>query len=117
MTSLAQRQNIMTLIDEAVAAGARQARACEVLGLSPRTLQRWQNDPQQADRRPARIQQPHNRLSELECQRILAVINSEEYGHLPPSQIVPRLADRRQYIASESTMYRLLRRVSLPDVN
>jgi hypothetical protein len=40
MTSLAQRQSITLLIDEAVAAGARQARACEVIGLNPRTLQR-----------------------------------------------------------------------------
>ena len=38
MSSLTQRQTIMLLIDEAVAAGARQARACEVVGLSVRTL-------------------------------------------------------------------------------
>jgi transposase InsO family protein len=37
------------------------------------------------------------------------VANSEEYGHLPPSQIVPRLADQGHYLASESTFYRLLR--------
>jgi transposase InsO family protein len=109
MTSLAQRQNIMLLIDEALAAGARQARICEVIGLSPRTLQRWQTDRDCGDRRPERVQSPHNRYSELERQRILSIINSEEYGHLPPSQIVPRLADKGQYVASESTMYRLLR--------
>jgi len=109
MTSLAQRRNIMLLISEAVAAGTRQARACEVIGLSPRTLQRWQTDPDCGDRRPARVQHPHNRFSELERQRIVCVMNSAEYGHLPPSQIVPRLADKGLYIASESTMYRLLR--------
>lgn len=32
-----------------------------------------------------------------------------EYVDLPPSQIVPALADRGLYIASESTMYRILR--------
>jgi transposase InsO family protein len=110
MTSLAQRQSITLLIDEAVAAGARQARACEVIGLNPRTLQRWRNDPEREDQRPSRIQNPPNRISEIARQRILSVINSEEYGHLPPSQIVPRLADQGQYVASESTMYRLLRR-------
>lgn len=109
MTSLVQRQNIMLLIDEAVGAGARQARACEVIGLSSRTLQRWQADRNRGDRRPQRIQLPHNRYSELERQRILSVVNSDEYGHLPPSQIVPRLADKGLYVASESTMYRLLR--------
>lgn len=110
MTSLAQRQNIMSLIDEAITAGARQALVCRVVGLSSRTLQRWHSDPNQGDRRPERVHAPQNRFNDLERQRILAVVNSEEYGHLPPSQIVPRLADKGQYVASESTMYRLLRR-------
>lgn len=109
MTSLAQRQTLLTLIDEAVAAGARAARACHIMGLSLRTVQRWRCTPCRGDQRPERIQQPTNRYSDLERQRILSVINSEEYGHLPPSQIVPRLADQGLYLASESTMYRLLR--------
>src|SRR3546814_17077945 len=72
----------------------------------------WSSDVCSSDlQRPERLQQPANRYSELERQRILSVLNSEEYGHLPPSQIVPRLADRGEYLASESTMYRLLRSV------
>jgi putative transposase len=108
MTSLAQRQTLISLLDEAVTNGARATRACQLIGLSLRTLQRWKGVPCQGDRRPARIQAPPNRFSDLERQRILSVMNSEEYGHLPPSQIVPRLADTGQYVASESTMYRLL---------
>jgi len=38
MTSLAQRQTLLSLIDEAVAAGARAARACQIMGLSLRTV-------------------------------------------------------------------------------
>jgi transposase InsO family protein len=109
MTSLAQRQTLLALIDETVAAGARAARACDIVGLSPRTVQRWRRTQCHGDRRPERIQQPPNRYSDLDRQQILSAINSEEYGHLPPSQIVPRLADQGQYLASESTMYRLLR--------
>lgn len=37
------------------------------------------------------------------------ILHSDEFGQLPPSQIVPRLADCGQYIASESTFYRVLR--------
>ncbi|CAM5208717.1 IS3 family transposase [Oligella ureolytica] len=111
MTSLAQRQTLLSMIDEAVAAGARTARACQILGLSFRTVQRWRRMPCLGDQRPDRIQRPLNRFSDLDRQRILSAINSEEYGHLPPSQIVPRLADQGQYLASESTMYRLLRSV------
>lgn len=110
MTSLSERGQVMALVTEAIAAGARQDRACKVIELSERTLQRWQSDlAAGGDRRPARIQTPKNELSALERQRVLAVANSDEFGHLPPSQIVPRLVDRGQYVASESTFYRVLK--------
>ncbi len=32
-----------------------------------------------------------------------------KFGHLPPSQIVPRLANQQRYVGSESTFYRVLR--------
>ena len=94
MTSLAERGQIMALVSEALIAGARQDRACATIGLSHRTLQRWQSDPARGDQRPGRLQAPKNKLCPLERQRLLAVANSAEFGHLPPSQIVPRLADR-----------------------
>jgi transposase InsO family protein len=56
--------------------------------------------------------EPVNRLSEDERAQILAVANSEEFGSLPPSQIVPALADRGVYIASESSFYRVLKAAS-----
>ena len=110
MTDLPQRDQVMDLVAEAVVSGARQWRACEVITLSERTLQRWQNDKAEGacDRRPARVQTPKNQLSDLERQRVLEIANSPEFGHLPPSQIVPRLVDRGEYVASESTFYRLL---------
>jgi transposase InsO family protein len=37
------------------------------------------------------------------------ICNQPRFQSLPPSQIVPRLADEGQYIASESTFYRVLR--------
>jgi len=52
---------------------------------------------------------PAHKLSAEERATLLAVANSAEFGHLPPSQIVPRLADQQRYIASESTFYRVLR--------
>jgi len=109
MTCLAERSHIMEMVSEAVSAGACQSRACSVISLNPRTLQRWQLDPLCGDRRPDRVQEPKNRLSELERKRLLSVVNSDEYGSLPPSQIVPRLADKGEYIASESTIYRVLK--------
>lgn len=52
---------------------------------------------------------PPNKLSAEERTQVLDVANSAEFGHLPPSQIVPILADRGEYVASESTFYRVLR--------
>lgn len=103
---------MIILIDEACAAGARCACACEIVNLSPRTVQRWRKDGcVKADGRQeaGRIRSPANKLSESEQQHLLAVANSPEYSTLPPSQIVPALADQGIYLASESTFYRLLR--------
>jgi transposase InsO family protein len=110
MTTLEERRHLIELLTEATTAGARQSRACQVLGLSERTLQRWQGGETLAgDRRPQRHYRHAHALSEDERAEVLAVANSEEFGHLPPSQIVPRLADQGRYLASESTFYRILR--------
>lgn len=102
----------MRLIDEARAGGARLGPACRALGLSARTLQRWrQAGTLGEDRRAcaARRRVPANRLSEREREAILEMVNQPEFAHLPPSQIVPALADRGLYLASESSLYRILR--------
>ena len=102
------RQHTLALIDEACGDGARQARACAVLEVSPRTLQRWRREDT-GDQRGCGNRPVHNKLSETEREEVLAVMNSPTYRDLPPSQIVPRLADQGHYLASESTMYRVLR--------
>lgn len=109
MTPLDEREKMIVLLNESITAGARQTQACEVLGLSERTLQRWQTGGTVlCDQRPLRDYQPPHRLTEIERAKVLAVANSDEFGHLPPSQIVPRLADQGRYLASESTFYRIL---------
>jgi len=109
MTAHEERKKVIVLLNESISAGARQAHACEVLGLSERTLQRWQTgETVHCDQRPSRDYQPPHKLTEIERAQVLAVANSDEFGHLPPSQIVPRLADQGLYIASESTFYRIL---------
>ncbi len=99
---------IIGLIDEAVARGARQRKACSILGLDPRTVQRWAAGAVEDQRRGPK-RSPKNKLSEVERKRILTVVNKPQHRDLPPSQIVPRLADEETYLASESTMYRILR--------
>ena len=104
MTTHEERGQVIVLLDESVTAGARRAKACEVLGLSGRTLQRWQTgETVRFDQRPLRDYQPPHKLTAIERADVLAVANSDEFGHLPPSQIVPRLAGQGSYLASEST--------------
>ena len=83
--------------------------------MSLRTFQRWVNDGDAvlADGRTTTGRPPpSNKLSEAERQQILEVANSAEFASLPPSQIVPSLADRGVYLASESSFYRVLRSAS-----
>lgn len=114
MTSLTERTSIIELIDHSVQAGARQSRACEVIALSERSLQRWKKEAQTelaiGDRRPGRRQNPSNALSSSECRQILTIVNGAQFAHLSPTQIVPMLADEGRYIGSESTIYRVLRK-------
>jgi putative transposase len=112
MSSLQQRQDLLQLIEQACMSGARLERACAQIGLSERTVQRWQHpDAQDGDRRVVGLHQrtePSNKLSAFERQAAMALLNGAEFKNLPPSQIVPCLADQGRYVASESTLYRLL---------
>jgi transposase InsO family protein len=108
LTMSTERQEIIDLIAQAQDSGARQKKACEVIGISAKTIQRWGSSTCQEDGRLVAKHTPKNKLSEMEYQRVLKVANSTEYGHLPPSQIVPKLADKGIYIASEATVYRIL---------
>ncbi len=100
---------ILGLIDEAVSSGARQSEACEVLGIDPRTVQRWKRRGVGEDRRAGPKSLPRNKLTAKERAKVLDTMNSPEFRDVGPNQIVPTLADRGEYIASESTMYRILR--------
>jgi putative transposase len=97
-------------IDEAVAAGATQAAACEVIGLDERTVQRWRTRPDSEDQRRGPKTRPGNALSAAEEAEILALVTSMEFVGLSPHQLVAKLADLGMYVASEATIYRLLRR-------
>ena len=90
--------------------GARKYKACEELGICVRTCQRWTKDGvvKSDGRLEAARPKPRNQLTPKERARVLAVINSDIYKDLPPSQIVPALADKGEYIASESSFYRIM---------
>lgn len=104
---------ILGLIDEAVTAGARLRSACEILGVDPRTVQRWKRQGIGEDRRAGPRSAPQNKLASEECERIHALLTSPAYRDLPVDQVVVRLADQGLYVASPSTMRRLLKGAKL----
>ena len=109
LTLESERKEIIASIKEALGSGACLGPACEMMGISTRTYQRWSRPDNIGDRRPGARREPPNKLSEDERRKLLEVANSPEYEDLPPSKIVPLLADKGQYLASESTFYKVLR--------
>lgn len=104
------RQMFIELVKEAQAGGCRKQIACEDLGISEKAVLRWEQAENLVDQRKNRTFEPANKLGEEEVDAIVKLLNSKEFCDQPPSQIVPTLLDRNEYYASESTMYRILRK-------
>lgn len=112
MIGLEDRQALARDIEEAHSAGARLQPACEVAGITVRTLQRWkaQDGLATGDRRPQAVRPtPSHALTAAERAALLAVANEPRFASVPPARIVPMLADEGVYLGSESSMARVLR--------
>lgn len=107
------RKTIITLIQEACGAGARQSKACQIMDISTKSYQRWCQENNKGDRRLETKRAPHNKLTELERQRIINTANEEAYADLSPAKLTPTLADKGIYMGSESTIYRILKSEAL----
>jgi transposase InsO family protein len=94
----------------AVRHGARQQQACRIIDITVRTLQYWRVKGL-VDQRQMVKKNPANQLSEQERNEVISICNSEDFMDFSPKQIVPALADKGAFIASESTFYRILRSV------
>ena len=81
---------------------------------------RSRGDQVHADGRPlVQRPEPPDKLSDDERAAVPSLCNSAEFASLPPSRIVPeladprladpRLADQGRYLASDSSFYRILR--------
>ena len=104
---------ILRLLGDATAAGATLERACELLGLDCRTVQRWRRVGGGDDMRRGPTTTPLSKITAEEDERLLAIATSPEFRDQSPRQLVPQLADRGEYIASESHLYRLFRKRGL----
>lgn len=83
------------------------------LGISERTGQRWRLAPEVEDQRRGPLTAPFNKLTSEERMQVVEIATSREYRDVSPAKIVPLLADKNEYIASESTFYRILQAENL----
>lgn len=104
-----QRREILDIVHTGVEIGCSRKYICELLGISTRTVQRWEKDESLLDKRTVRVVEPTNKLSQQERDEVLKTLTSKEFCDLSPCQVVPILADRKTYLCSESTMFRILR--------
>jgi len=81
--------------------------ACGVLEISVRTFQRWRDGAE--DRRTATPRHIVRKLTDDERDHVAAVCCSPEYANVSPYVIYADLLDKGIYIASVSTIYRVLR--------
>ena len=112
MIGLEDRRHLAQDIHSAHCAGARLRLACEIAGIDVRTLQRWQAHAGliSGDGRPQALRAaPAHALSVAERAALLAVANEPRFAAVPPARIVPMLADEGVYLASESSLVRVLR--------
>lgn len=109
--SLEQRKRIIGLIKQARLDGARLNLACQTIEIDPATYRRWQCDNTVLSDRRATAQRPTpiSKFTPKEKEVILLTCHLPEFQSLPPSQIVPTLADLGSYVGSESSFYRVLR--------
>ena len=103
------RGPVLGLVAEAVAQGSRQHTACEMVGVAARPLQRWPRPETVKDGRRGPRTAPRNTRSQRERDQRVAMVARPELCTARPHQIVPRLADRGEYLASESSFYRVLK--------
>jgi putative transposase len=111
--TVSDREQVLALVVEAVAQGARQHTACEMVGVAARTRQRGQRPETVEEGRRGPRTAPRHTLSQGERDQMVALAARPECCTVSLHQIVPRLADRGASLASESSFSRVLKTAQL----
>ena len=104
-----ERQEILDFIAAAKLVGVQERTTCQFLDISLRSIQNWKKHGL-IDRRKGSSRYVAHRLTSEEEQEFYETANSERFCDMTPAQIVAILAAESTYIASESTLYRILRK-------
>jgi transposase InsO family protein len=95
----------MIAVTETLAEQIGVSRACDALDVARSTLYRARQPRPEPKLRPT----PSHALTASERAEVREVLNSERFMDSPPRQVYAALLDEGRYLASVSTMYRVLR--------
>lgn len=101
----AQRWEILQAVAEAMSAGARQFRCCQILGLCERRLMRWRQEAD--DRRLGGYRAHGQRLCAAEVEEATALIQKARKAPQSLRAAYAEQLDRGIHVASAATLYRL----------
>ena len=119
MISPQDRRQAVELIDEAIGNGAGLVRACEALGICPKTYHAWKADPTGEDGRTKAARATQERkpspraLSEEERQELVSRYCQPDVRDLSIPQAFYTLLDNREYYGSLRTVYRVMKDANL----
>ena len=97
---------MLSLIIKSNENGCRLKVTCDDLEIDFKTFNRWRSCVE--DKRSGPISEPKNKLPKETRDEIIKVATSKDYCDDSPWSIVAKLADKGQYIASESSFYKVL---------
>jgi len=106
------RDLILNEFKNACGKGISKTFFCEIIGISLRTIQRWESG-KMTDKRKGAKKVIGNKLTKEEEDRIIEVCCNKRFADLNPYHIVAILAQEGNYLASESTIYRILKKNKL----
>ena len=109
MMAREEKQEILDFVNFYVLLGiVRIALLCTYIGISERTIQRW-NLEGIDDKRKGAEKRVERKLSEQEREEIYRIACSDEYKDMNAHEVYNSLLDKGIYLASESSLYRILR--------
>jgi putative transposase len=107
------KTTILEVIDEAVTKGVRQRRACELVQIDVRRVQRWHlRGGRLDDIAPGPLHAPH---ALLDCEReaIMEMALDERYVDYSHRILTAKAADKGLFYVSASTVYKVMRQKNL----
>ena len=111
------RQKALRLFEEGQRKGLPASAIAGLLGICTRSLRRWGHafvaHGFSKDGRKGSQRQVSHRFSDEERGRLVETINNPRFADLHPGQIVAILAEEKDYVGSESTIYRIMRQEGL----